>query len=114
MMSPRRMPTSSSPAEAWLLPPNWMDLTMWAVLMGRQSLARLLWEMTSEPTRAAILATRVCQRLVDESRGERDRFDSELSSHAEDYEAWAIDILDSIPESEEAARDRATRCALTA
>ena len=84
------------------LRPEWRDLMMWAVLMGCQPLARLLWEQTAEPTRTAVMASRVCHRLV--ASRVHDRFDEELGEQAEAFENLAIGILDSIGEPNEAKR----------
>lgn len=83
------------------LRPEWRDLMMWAVLMGNQPLARLLWERTSEPTRAAIMASRACHRLK-MARGEK--YDDQLEQQADEYENWAIGVLDAVDERNEAKR----------
>ena len=83
------------------LKPEWIDLMMWAVLMGCEPLARLMWEQTKEPTRAAIMASRMCRQMA-ASREIQDRYDTRLLEQADTYEKWAIDILDSIDNENEA------------
>ena len=45
---------------------NFTDLMMWAVLSGQHEMASFLWEKTSEPIRAAVMASQLCQRLASE------------------------------------------------
>ena len=45
---------------------NWTDLMMWGVLSGQHDLAEALWEKTSDPVRAALMASQLCRRLKDE------------------------------------------------
>ena len=40
------------------VPANWTDLLLWAIIKGKHTLCRRLWEQTSEPLRAAIIASR--------------------------------------------------------
>ena len=35
------------------MPPNWLDLMMWAVVVGEPEVAKLLWLKTKVPLRAA-------------------------------------------------------------
>ena len=41
------------------IPPNFTDLTMWSVLAGQHELAAVLWESTTDPIRAALMASAV-------------------------------------------------------
>ncbi|KAL1512224.1 hypothetical protein AB1Y20_005487 [Prymnesium parvum] len=77
-------------APAPTLQPNWLDLMIWAVLANQRAVARVLWEKTAEPLRAALICARVCSKLA-----ARDTGDSEdLLQQAEEYERWAISVLD--------------------
>ena len=88
------------------LRPEWLDLMMWAVLVGEPEIARHLWTKVTQPLRAALLATRVCRMLV---AGMRDSgattFAEEQSLEADAmmYESWATGLLDEIDEKGAAA-----------
>ena len=43
---------------AGFIAPKWMDLMMWAVLMGEMGLAWLFWQQVDEPLRAAVVGCR--------------------------------------------------------
>ena len=45
------------------LVPSWIDLMLWAVLTGKDALVQPLWAKTRDPLRAALMATKCCQRL---------------------------------------------------
>jgi hypothetical protein len=46
------------------LVPSWTDLMMWAVLVGQEDLAWLLWKKTTMPMRSALMASRVMDRIA--------------------------------------------------
>ena len=75
----------------WLhdaLVPSWLDLMLWAVLCGEDALVLPLWQRTRDPLRAALLASKCCQRL---STLPHLRSDQEhLKERATDFEDWAI------------------------
>ena len=81
--------------------PRFCDLMMWAVLAGAHELAKLLWTRSEEPIRAAVMASQSCLMLSrDESlRADRD----ELVHESDAYESLAIEVLDAIRESDDAA-----------
>ena len=82
--------------------PNWMDLTLWATLMGHFELARLLWlktgEYRQEPLRTAVMASRMCQELKgqisNDAAWSSPDLMRELQRGAETMEEWAVGILD--------------------
>ena len=79
---------------------NWCDLMLWAVICGQPDLAKLLWGKVGEPLRAALIASRVCQRLAKRANG---RKQEKLQCEAAIYEGWACDMLDAatdVPESD--------------
>jgi len=82
--------------------PSWTDLMMWAVLTGSHELARLLWERTSVPLRAANMASQLCRMLAGEPSLLPDS--ESLLAEAETYESMAIDVLDAIRDSNEATK----------
>ena len=82
-----------------LLEPSFTDLMMWAVLLGNKELARMLWRKTHEPMRAAIMARRLCYKMTNMCGP---AFSDELQSAADEFENWAIGILDQITRSEDA------------
>jgi hypothetical protein len=83
------------------LRPNWTDLMMWAVLSGQHDLAEALWEKTQDPIRAALMASQLCRRLSQNGALRADSAD--LLNDAERYEDCALDVLDAIRDSSEAA-----------
>ena len=82
--------------------PNWMDLTLWATLMGHFELARLLWlktgEYRQEPLRTAVMASRMCQELKgqisNDAAWSSPDLMRELQRGAETMEEWAVGMLD--------------------
>ena len=81
------------------LVPTWLDLMMWAVLIGEDRLARLLWRKTDEPMRAAIMGARVANKIAAELGPDHLKYE-ELKKQAQQYEQWAIDVLDEIKEDD--------------
>ncbi|KAL1519094.1 hypothetical protein AB1Y20_003361 [Prymnesium parvum] len=74
--------------------PSWTELMVWAVVVGEPTLARLMWSRCSEPIRAAVMASRLCQKIYKElPRGSDD-----LEREQKEYEKWAVSILDVIDE----------------
>ncbi|KAL1515620.1 hypothetical protein AB1Y20_002239 [Prymnesium parvum] len=83
-------------------PPEWIDLMMWAVLNGRTVLARPLFEKTEEPLRAALMASRYCQRraLLESHPVEKDGWMEQAGT----YEEWAMGVLDAVTDSSDAVQ----------
>ncbi len=71
-----------------LLVPSWTDLMMWAVLVDQEDLAWLLWRKTMMPIRAALMASRVMERIAQEEKEE-----TVDEGQARRYERWAIETL---------------------
>ena len=44
--------------------PTWIDLMVWAVLLGERELARHLWARTAQPLRSALMAARLSRQIV--------------------------------------------------
>ena len=84
--------------EAHLLP-NFMDLFMWAILFGDFELAQILWLRAPNPCRAAIMGSKVCQKLKETCDA---AYAVELESAAHMLEGWAEGALDQIKYSEDA------------
>ena len=81
--------------------PTFTDLMMWAVLAGQHDLATVLWAKAEYPLRAALMASQLCQRL---STNPKLRADSdELTESFMAYEDLAIELLDAVRESDDAA-----------
>ena len=81
--------------------PTFCDLMMWSVLAGAHELAKLVWTFTDEPIRAAIMASQACQLLSQDEDLRADR--EELTEESDAYETLALDVLDAIRESKDAA-----------
>ena len=62
---------------------------MWAVVAGQIDIAKLLWARTSEPLRAALIASLFAQSKADTKEGVEKL---QLEEHAYLYENWAIGI----------------------
>ena len=61
------------------------DVFVWAVAVGEQSLARVLWRRVKNPIRQALLAAAICRRM-----GEKFELQQQiLAAQADGYEAWA-------------------------
>ena len=72
------------------IPPNFTDLTMWSVLAGQHELAAVLWESTTDPIRAALMASQLCQRLASNHLLRADS--EELTAQQLAYEDLAIEV----------------------
>eukprot|EP00966_Prymnesium_polylepis_P254008 5869829-Prymnesium_polylepis.2 len=71
-----------------------------AVMNGRAYLARPLFEKTDVPLRAALMASRFCQRKASSARHDKERW----SEQADIYEEWAMGVLDAIQDEKVAVR----------
>ena len=85
---------------------NWMDIMMWSTLMGHFELSRLLWLKTSEPLRAAVIASRMCEKLKDQMSNDAawssPALMEELHRGADLIEDWAVGILDQFQRPDDA------------
>ena len=92
------LPAGGLPAGG--LRPTWTDLMLWSVLTREAALVKPLWACTTEPLRAALLASRACQRLraLPHLRSEH----GALRAAADEYEGWALALLECIDASEAA------------
>ena len=79
------------------LVPVWFDLMMWAVLVAEPQIARALWHRVEQPLRAALLASRVAREAAGRSSG---LLASKLRRDADEYERWAIGLLDTADSTE--------------
>ena len=80
--------------------PTWTELMLWAVLVGEEPLARLLWAKTHEPIRAALMASKLCQTLAALPHLSSDQ--DYLQEQADEFEKLSIGLLDTIAESHDA------------
>ena len=99
------------------LAPNWTDILLWAVIKGKHSLSRRLWEQTEEPLRAAIIITRVTRHMAARTAGSRFQrltaghtlSEEELINQAAEYERWATGLLSRYPNDQQQIMDLLTR-----
>ena len=97
------------------LSPNSTDLLLWAVVKGKHTLVRRIWEQTDEPLRAAIMASRLCKHLQNAkiSHGHQTDFirlnDVSLESQGDEYERWATGLLSRMPHDRQLIMDLLTR-----
>lgn len=90
--------TTHIPADSvWLFVPHNRQ-----VLSGQHELAEALWEKTSDPIRAALMASQLCRRLMDEPSLRADMDSLETASIR--YEDCALDLLSAIRDSSQAAQ----------
>jgi len=75
---------------------NWMDLTLWAILMGHIELSYRVWPRCRELMRCALIAARLCQKLKTMVNA---AFSEELEEAALRFESHAIGLLDQVLES---------------
>ena len=47
-----------------MLEPDFLDLMIWAVLVGSREMARELWGQTTDPLRSALVASLVCRQVA--------------------------------------------------
>ena len=78
---------------------SWMDLMMWSVLAGHFKLSRVIWLHTHHPMRAAVMARRVCSKLM---KYNNTAFHDEFDEQSLEYERWAVGILNQIELTAEA------------
>ena len=76
-----------------VLAPQWLDLMMWAVMVGEQELARELWRQTPDPLRSALLAALVCRQIAISFFGSVGAEAETLLEHADAYEDWAVGLI---------------------
>ena len=68
-----------------------LELLLWATLVGRDRLARLLWQHSEEPIRYALLVSQLYDHIASQEKTQ--------SSHADkmglraQYEEWAVQLL---------------------
>ena len=72
----------------------------WAVLIGQQKLARLLWEKTNHPLRAALIAARTSQRLASKRLADTETERRRAIEDAEEYSRWVTGLLDEMSNKE--------------
>ena len=77
------------------LMPTWIDLMMWAVVVGEDRLARLLWRKTDQPMRAAIMGAQMANKIAERLGQDHLKYNDAIEQAAT-YEQWAIDVLDRI------------------
>jgi len=68
--------------------PTFLDLMIWAVLVGERPLARVLWMKTNEPMRAALVAARLSRRLSEQRQVHSASEAAELLEDSAAYEEW--------------------------
>ena len=88
---------------AGFIAPKWMDLMMWAVLMGEMGLAWLFWQQVDEPLRAAVVGCRACKQL-EENDALSGTDKAQLVENAAVLEGCAVGLLEHTPEEEDAAK----------
>ena len=71
-----------------------IDLTIWAMLVGRPQLARLLWERTSEPVRTGLILSKVVQQIRTANFPGSGR--QCPKEQPEMFERWSCEVLDKI------------------
>ena len=85
------------------LAPTWIDLFLWAVMIGEHTLARVIFlsqrRLLQEPMRTALLAAKFCRHY---SRCHNGIFSDDMLAQANEYEGWAVGLLDHVPKETEA------------
>ena len=76
------------------LRPEWSDIFLWAVLVGKPEIAGLLWTKTQDPLRMAVYASLFCRNIAADKPEGTEK--TELLSDAEMYEGWAMDLLEEV------------------
>ena len=92
-----------------VLEPGYMDLMIWAVLVGSRDMARELWGQTTDPLRAALVASLVCRQIAVRIFHKVGHEAETLLADADFYEDYAFGIIDKAEEKE--ARRRAVDAA---
>eukprot|EP00966_Prymnesium_polylepis_P194760 4514846-Prymnesium_polylepis.1 len=87
-------------SETGLLKPEYFDIMMWAALVGEIEIARCLWAKTSDPLRAALVASLVSRQVAVNVFDDVGHEAEKLNEHAKIYEDWAVGLLESCDEKE--------------
>lgn len=85
--------------------PRWLDIYVWAVLLGKTDLALTILPACREPMRAAVIGARLCSVMA---LMQPLHFVS-LEAASDIHENWAIGLLDLCESFEEARRMLVTR-----
>ena len=80
--------------------PTWIDLMLWACLAGQHDMTAVLWRKSRFPMRAALLSSTLCAKVAEFVDGEYQK--QELLEQFERYEQWALDVLESCKNRQEA------------
>ena len=85
------------------LTPTWTDLFLWAVIIGEHTLARVIFlsqrRLLTEPMRSALLAAKFCRHYA---RCHNGIYSDDMMAQANDYESWAVGLLDHVVKDAEA------------
>ena len=84
--------------ERGLLQPTWDDLMLWAILTKESACIKPLWARSREPVRTALMACQLCQRLSALPHLRSDM--NALREQANQFEDWALAMLDAVDDSE--------------
>jgi hypothetical protein len=80
--------------------PRWLDVYVWAVLLGKTDLALSLVTACQEPMRAAVIGARLCNEMATL----QPLHQVSLAAASARHEAWAMSLLDLCESFEDAAR----------
>ena len=82
--------------------PTWTDIFLWSVISGRDgeglptSVGLQVWGHGRFPLRAALMASQFCRVVAADNLVHQEK----LLERAIEYEDWALELLDAIPDSE--------------
>ena len=88
--------------------PRWLDVYIWAILLGQHKLALALLPSCREPMRAAVIGARLCTEMANALPLHA----LSLAAAARDHEATAIRLLDLCESFEEARRMLVTKSSM--
>ncbi|KAM6943974.1 transient receptor potential cation channel subfamily M member 6 [Lycodopsis pacificus] len=78
-----------------LVPFNFNDLFVWAVLRQRQQMALFLWQHGEEALARAAVACKLCRSMAFEARQSgRDQISERFKTHSLEFGQLAVDLLD--------------------
>ncbi len=82
------------------LGPRWLDVFVWAVLLGNEELAMKVLFGTEEPIRTALIGVKLCKAMAVKAP----LYAVLLHKNAADYEDWCVHMLDLCETFDEARR----------
>ena len=79
---------------------RYLDLMIWSIVVGALEEARLMWQKTSSPLRAGLIAQAMCQQIKHQKHMREKDLDDATRKFSDDL----VGVLDHLPDDEEARK----------